>query len=357
MTVYNFFAGPAMLPPEVVEKAKTLGFNFVNMKISAMEVSHRAPEFMDMLQEMEEDIRSLMNIPDDYAVLFMQGGARTQFAMVPLNLIQDKKVVDYFDTGSWSQAAIIEAQKYAQVNIVSSSQENGYKTIALPTQWKFSTDAAYTHYTTNETINGLQFKEIPDSPAPLVADMSSDILSYPLDVSRFGLIYAASQKNMGPAGLTLVIVKKSLLKEPHPLTPTILNYHTHIASGSLYNTCPTYPWYIVALVMKWLRTQGGVAEIAKRNARKANKLYDFIDTSNFYTNNVDQQYRSHMNVVFNVPTSELTNIFVAQADKAGFYGLLGHPKLGGLRASIYNAMDEAGVDALIGFMADFARKY
>lgn len=357
MPIYNFSAGPSMIPAEVITEAQSAGFNFCDLGISAMEISHRSPQFEALAQEMAQDLRELLKIPEDYAVLFLQGGARTQFAMIPMNLLQNATHADYFDTGIWSQGAIEEAKRYAQVNIVSSSKSNHYRTIADSKDWQFSENAAYVHYTSNETINGLQFKAIPATDKPLVADMSSDILSYPLDINRFGLIYAAAQKNIGPAGLTLVIVKKNLVTAPLPFTPAILRYQTHIEHRSLYNTCPTFSWYVTSRVIKWLKRQGGVAAMAKINEHKAQKLYQAIDQSDFYYNHVDKNYRSAMNVPFHLQKPEFTQHFADSAAKAGLYGLIGHPKFGGLRASIYNAMPEAGINKLIEFMQDFAKKY
>ena len=356
MNVYNFSAGPAMIPAEVIDETREEGFNFCNLGISVMEISHRSREFEALNREMEKDLRQLMGISDDYAVLFLQGGARTQFAMVPLNLLNGKDSVDYFDTGVWSLGAIEEAKRYAKVNVVSSSKDLNYNSIAVPSDWKFSADAAYVHYTTNETISGLQFKDIPQVNRPLVADMSSDILSYPLDVNRFGLIYAAAQKNMGAAGLTTVIVKKSLLGEPLSFTPTMLRYQTHLAGQSLYNTIPTLPWFVTSRVLKWLKKMGGITAIQKLNQTKSGKLYKFIDDSEFYSNHIDPAYRSDMNVSFHLRKPELTQIFAEQAKKAGMYGLLGHPKLGGLRASTYNAMTLQGVDTLLQFMQEFEKR-
>lgn len=357
MTVYNFSAGPAMIPNEVIAEIRSAGFNFCNLGISVMEISHRSPEFEALNYEMEQDLRDLMGISDEYAVLFLQGGARTQFAMVPLNLLNGQNRADYFDTGVWSQGAIEEAKRYAKVNIVSSSKALDYNSIAEPETWNFSPDAAYVHYTTNETISGLQFKDIPKTEKPLVADMSSDILAYPLDVNRFGLIYAAAQKNMGAAGLTTVIIKKSLLGEPLTYTPAMLRYQTHFANHSLYNTVPTLPWFVTSRVLKWLKNLGGVAAIQKHNQHKASKLYEAIDASNFYYNQIDPTYRSQMNVSFHLRKPELTQSFASNATEAGLYGLLGHRKLGGLRASIYNAMPQEGIECLLQFMYEFEKRY
>ncbi len=356
-TVYNFSAGPAVLPRPVLERAQAELLNWHGSGMSVMEMSHRGKEFISIAEQAEADLRRLMQIPDNYKVLFLQGGAHTQFAMIPLNLAAGGQAVDYVDTGDWSLKAINEARKLAKVNVVTSSKDSCYTTIPAIEQWRFDPDAAYLHYTTNETIRGVEFNYLPESgDVPLVADMSSDILSRPLDISRFGLIYAGAQKNIGPAGLTLVIVRDDLIGKASAATPSMLNYQLYADYDSMYNTPPTYAWYLAGLVFQWLLEQGGLAAIAQKNQRKANKLYAAIDASDFYHNPVDPSCRSWMNVPFTSPDPALDKLFLAETAAAGLLGLKGHRLVGGMRASIYNAMSEAGVDALIDFMQDFEQR-
>lgn len=356
--IYNFNAGPAALPTEVLEQAQKELLDWHNLGMSVMEISHRSKEFIALAAEAEQDLRDLLNVPKNYKVLFLQGGARLQFAMVPMNLLHGKNKVDYFSTGEWSKFAIKEAQKYAQVNLVADAATNNYKTIPAKNTWQLSADAAYVHFTSNETVNGLQFQTEPETGSiPLVADMSSDILSRPIDIAKYGLIYAGAQKNIGPAGLTLVIVREDLIGKPLPFTPIMMDYKAHADNDSMYNTPPTFAWYLAGLVFKWLKQQGGVAQIAKINQRKAQKLYQFIDESDFYKNDIDPNYRSQMNVVFTLPNKDMDEEFLKQAKAAGLTGLKGHKLVGGMRASIYNAVSEKAVDALINFMAEFAKQY
>ncbi len=300
----------------------------------------------------------MLAIPSSYKVLFLQGGARSQFAMVPLNLLRGKKTADYLDIGVWSKMALTEASRYCDVNVVASSAAQNYTTIPKQDTWQCNPEAAYFHYVDNETVNGVEFPQTPvlAENIPLVSDMSSNILSRVFDISRFGLVYAGAQKNMGPAGVTLVIVREDMLGDALPFTPTMFNYKVHTDAKSLYNTPPIFPWYIVGLVLQWLKKQGGIAAIEKINQRKAKKLYEFIDGSDFYTNSINPLYRSRMNVVFRLNDESRNNQFLDAAKAAGLTGLKGHSAVGGMRASIYNAMPEKGVDTLIGFMQDFQQR-
>jgi phosphoserine aminotransferase len=355
---YNFSAGPAMLPAAVLEKAQQDMLDWNNSGMSVMEMSHRGKEFSSIAKKAEADLRELMSIPDDYAVLFLQGGASSQFSMIPMNLLRGKTKADYFNTGAWSKKAIAEAQKYCDVNIVSDSTDNQFSTIADKATWQFSDDAAYVHYTVNETIQGLEFDDIPDTgDIPLVADLSSTILSRPIDVSRFGLIYAGAQKNIGPAGLCIVIVRRDLIGNPIDKTPAMFDYKLADDNGSMYNTPATYSWYLAGLVFDWLNNLGGLKAMAKINDSKQSKLYAAIDSSDFYHNPVDEKYRSWMNIPFTLADNSLDELFLSQAKEAGLLTLKGHKSAGGMRASIYNAMPETGVDALIAFMTEFEQQH
>lgn len=354
--IYNFSAGPAALPSEVVRRIREDLPSWQGQGVSIMEISHRTPEFESLAQSVEATLRDLLNIPDQYHILFMQGGGRAQYAMLPLNLLDNKSTVDYFNTGIWSEIAIAEASRYAHVNIVASNKGDDFKTLPLDSDtYRLDPKAAYVHYVSNETINGIEFYEPPFvQNTPLIADMSSDLLSKPINVNQFSLIYACAQKNLGIAGLTLVIIKDDLLGKAHPLTPTLYNYQTYVDTGSLYNTPPTFAWYVTGLVLEWLKAQGGVEAIYAVNQRKAKKLYDFIDQHPFYRNSVAAACRSRMNVVFHLANPDETSRFLVESRAAGLYALKGHSRLGGLRASLYNSMPEAGVDALITFMSEFA---
>ena len=356
--VYNFSAGPAMLPDAVLERARAELLDWHGTGMSVMEMSHRGEEFVSIARQAEADLRRLMGIPDDYHVLFLQGGATSQFAMVPMNLLRGRGRADYIDTGLWSRKAIKEARRYCEVNVAASSEAGGYTTIPPRESWRLDPEAAYVHYTPNETIGGVEFHWIPDTgDVPLVADMSSTILSRPVDVSRFGLIYAGAQKNIGPAGLTVVIVRRDLVGETLPGTPTMLDYAAHAEAGSMLNTPPTFAWYLAGLVFQWLLEQGGLEAMAERNRRKAEKLYAAIDASGFYRNPVDPACRSWMNVPFTLADAALDATFLEEAKAAGLVALKGHRSVGGMRASIYNAMPEEGVDRLIEFMQDFERRH
>jgi phosphoserine aminotransferase len=355
---YNFSAGPAMLPEPVLQQAREELLDWQGSGMSVMEMSHRGKEFMSIAEQAEADLRELLNIPLDYRVLFLQGGATSQFAMVPMNLLRGRQKADYLNTGLWSKKAIAEAKRYCQVNLVASSESSHFTTLPPRDTWQCDPEAAYFHYTPNETINGVEFHTIPQvGETPLAADMSSTILSRPMDVSKFGVIYAGAQKNIGPAGLTIVIVREDLIGETLPGTPTLFDYKVQSDNGSMTNTPPTYAWYIAGLVFQWLKDQGGLEVIGQRNQHKAELLYAAIDRSGFYKNPVDPSCRSWMNVPFTLPDSELNKPFLAEAKGAGLLTLAGHRSVGGMRASIYNAMPEEGVTTLIDFMNDFARRH
>jgi len=355
--VFNFSAGPAAVPEDVLQIAKEELLDWQGSGMSVMEMSHRGKEFMSIATKAEEDLRELMAIPENYKVLFLQGGASAQFAMVPLNLMRNKIRADYINTGAWSKKAIAEAKRYCQVDIAATTEDSKFTRAPTQQELTLNSDAAYVHYTPNETIGGVEFNYIPDTgDAPLVADMSSTILSKPIDVSKYGVIYAGSQKNIGPAGLAVVIVRDDLLGHASEETPAMFNYKTHADNGSMYNTPPTYTWYFAGLVFAWLKNKGGLAAMAEINQRKAQKLYKAIDDSSFYQNPVDLDSRSLMNVPFTLANADLDATFLEQAKDQGLVTLKGHRSVGGMRASIYNAMPEAGVDALVAFMADFEKR-
>jgi phosphoserine aminotransferase len=354
--VYNFSAGPAMLPEPVLARASEELLDWHGSGMSVMEMSHRGKEFVSIAEQAERDLRDLLAIPDNYKVLFLQGGATLQFAMVPMNLMAGNPIADYVNTGQWSKKAIKEAQRFGEINIVATAEAEGFTTVPPFEQWRLDPNASYVHYTPNETIGGVEFHWIPETgDVPLVADMSSTILSRPLDVSRYGIIYAGAQKNIGPAGVTVVIVREDLIGHAPVSTPAMLDYKVHAEAGSMSNTPPTYAWYIAGLVFQWLKERGGLEAMAEVNQRKAEKLYAAIDASDFYANPVDPACRSWMNVPFTLADPELDGEFLKQAAAVGLVTLKGHRSVGGMRASIYNAMPEEGVDALIEFMAEFAR--
>ena len=356
--VFNFSAGPAVLPEEVLQQAKEELLDWHGSGMSVMEMSHRGKEFIAIAEKAEADLRELMNIPANYKVLFLQGGAAAQFAMVPLNLLRGKKSADYINTGEWSKKAIKEARKFGGVNIAATSEATNFSTVPPQKDWKLDPDAAYLHYTPNETIGGVEFSFVPQTGGvPLVADMSSTILSRPVDVTRFGVIYAGAQKNIGPAGLTIVIVREDLIGGAAANTPSMFDYKIHVENASMYNTPPTYAWYIAGLVFDWLKKKGGLKAMAEINQRKAEKLYACIDSSGgFYKNPVEKHSRSWMNVPFTLKDAALDEPFLKGTKAAGLVQLKGHRSVGGMRASIYNAMPEAGIDALIAYMQDFMRK-
>jgi phosphoserine aminotransferase len=321
-------------------------------------MSHRGKEFMAIAAQAEADLREIMAIPANYKVLFLQGGASQQFAMVPMNLFGAKGVADYLCTGSWSKKAISEAKRFGKVNVVADTKDSKFTTVPQAGAIKFTPGAAFVHYTPNETIEGVEFPYIPDTgDVPLVADMSSTILSRPVDVSKFGVIYAGAQKNIGPAGLVVVIIREDLIGQAGDQVPAMLDYKIHAENESMYNTPPTYGWYLAGLVFAWIKRKGGLLGMAEINRRKADKLYAAIDNSGFYRNPVEKQCRSWMNVPFTLPREELDEPFLAGAKKAGLVTLKGHRSVGGMRASIYNAMPEAGIDALIAYMAEFQKQH
>jgi phosphoserine aminotransferase len=351
---FNFSAGPAALPTEVLEQARDELLDYRGKGLSVMEMSHRSAEFIDIAERAEADFRELLGVPKSYKVLFLQGGATAQFSAVPLNLTKPDDVVDYVDTGSWSDKAIAEARRFCRVNVAASSKARNYDHIPAVAEWRRSKDAAYVHVCGNETIGGLEFHEYPDTGAtPLVADMSSTLLSRPLDVTKFGLIYSGAQKNIGPAGITVVVIRDDLIGRARKDTPIMLDYAPHAKNDSMYNTPPTYAWYIAGLVFQWLKKLGGLRAMAAINERKARKLYTAIDTSNFYRSPIEPRDRSWMNVPFTLSDPKLDDEFVRRAEAARLLTLKGHRSVGGMRASLYNAVPEAAVDALIEFMQDF----
>lgn len=353
---YNFCAGPAALPEAVLIKAQAEMLDYQGRGLSVMEMSHRSDEYVAIAQKAERDLRDLMAIPDDYKVLFLQGGASTQFAQIPLNLLGDRNTADYVNTGEWSKKAIKEAKRYCNVNLVATDEANNFTRVPDFSSWKLDPNAAYLHYTPNETIQGVEFDFIPDVNVPLVADYSSSILSRPVDVSKFGLIYAGAQKNIGPAGITVVIVREDLLGKALPITPSMLDYKIHADNDSMYNTPPTYAWYLAGLVFEWIKQQGGVDGMAQLNKAKKDKLYAYIDNSGFYRNPVAINNRSWMNVPFTLPDAALDKPFLKEAEAARLLNLKGHRLVGGMRASIYNPVPMEAVDALIAFMQDFAKR-
>ncbi|MEE9351611.1 MAG: 3-phosphoserine/phosphohydroxythreonine transaminase [Thiotrichaceae bacterium] len=354
---YNFSAGPAMLPSAVLKQAQDEMLDWKDSGMSVMEMSHRGKEYMSIAAQAEANLREVMEIPDNYKVLFLQGGASSQFSMIPMNLFgaaDSKRKADYVNTGAWSKKAIAEAKRFGEINVVASSEDTSFTTVPAFDTWTLDPEASYVHYTPNETIGGVEFGWVPETgDVPLVADMSSTILSRPIDVSKFGLIYAGAQKNIGPAGLTLVIIRQDLIGDAIEGTPAMFQYATHANNDSMYNTPPTYGWYLAGLVFQWIKQIGGMSAIAEINERKASKLYAMIDGSSFYNSPVDVEYRSWMNIPFTLKDAGLDADFLAQAADKGLITLKGHRSVGGMRASIYNAMPEEGVDALISFMQEF----
>jgi len=355
--IYNFSAGPAVLPEPVLAQAAEEMLDWHGTGMSVMEMSHRGKAFVGIAEQAEADLKELLAVPAGYQVLFLQGGATAQFAAVPMNLLGDQTSADYLNTGSWSKKAIAEARQYGAVNVVAESAQTDPMGVPPRAQWQTDPHAAYLHYCANETITGVEFLDIPDSgDVPLVSDMSSTFLSRPIDVSKFGLIYAGAQKNFGPAGLTVVIVRDDLLERASAQTPSVWHYRAQSQADSMLNTPATYSWYIAGLVFQWLKREGGLEVMAERNARKAAKLYAAIDQSDFYRNPVEPGSRSWMNVPFVLADDQLDGAFLKGASEAGLETLKGHRSVGGMRASIYNAMPESGVDALIEFMADFEKR-
>ncbi|MDQ3289002.1 MAG: 3-phosphoserine/phosphohydroxythreonine transaminase [Pseudomonadota bacterium] len=357
--VYNFSAGPATLPEEVLRQARDEMLDWHGVGASIVELSHRGPEFMQVATEAEADLRTLMSIPEEYAVLFLAGGATTAQALIPLNFADPGQAADYVITGHWGKTALKQAKPYVAANIAANGEAGGFRDVPPRPEWNLSADAAYVHYTANETIHGVEFRDVPDTGSvPLVADFSSSIVSEPLDVSRFGVIYAGAQKNLGPVGISVVIVRRDLLERAGQPRADIFDYRSHLKGESMLNTPPTWNWYLAGLVFKWMLVEGGVAEFAQRNARKSALLYSVIDASGgFYRNEVAPQVRSRMNIPFFLKDDALDKPFLKQAQEAGLISLKGHRALGGMRASIYNAMPEEGVQALAGFMRDFQQRH
>ena len=353
MRAFNFSPGPAALPDAVLEQAQAEMLDYQSRGLSVMEMSHRSPQFMAIAERAETDLRTLLDIGDDHHVLFLHGGASMQFAMVPMNLCAAGDMVDYIHTGAWGTKAIAEARRFANVRIAASSEAENFTRVPSPSDWRLTDGAAYCHITTNETIGGVQFHDFPTTDAPLVADMSSDLLSRPLDMRRFGLVYAGAQKNLGPAGLGVVIVRKDLVGRAGTGVPRLLNYAIQAEHGSMFNTPPAYSWYVAGLVFRWVREQGGVRAMQRASVRKAAKLYAAIDASDFYNSPVRIADRSLMNVPFTLAEPRLDGAFLAGAEARRLLNIKGHRSVGGMRASLYNAVSETAVDALVAYMADF----
>jgi phosphoserine aminotransferase len=353
--IFNFSAGPAMLPPEVLARAGDEMLDWRGSGMGVMEMSHRGKEFMSIAAEAEADLRSLLAIPQNYKVLFLQGGATLQFAQVPMNLLAGKGKADYVVTGEWSKKAVKEAKLYCDVAIAATSEDRNFS--YAPKQWKVRPDAAYVHYCSNETIGGVEFHQIPKTERPLVADASSHFLSRPLDVSKFALIYAGAQKNAGPAGLTFVIVRDDLLGKAAKGTPTVMDYKAQADADSMLNTPACYSMYVAGLVFKWLQQQGGLAAVEQKNIQKAKLLYDYLDSSQFFHNPVQSEDRSRMNVPFTLKNDALDAEFLKGAQARGMVQLKGHRSVGGMRASIYNAMPIEGVQALVSYMKEFEKQH
>ncbi|MBW8894980.1 MAG: 3-phosphoserine/phosphohydroxythreonine transaminase [Acidobacteria bacterium] len=355
--IFNFSAGPAILPVEVLEQAQRDLLSLPGVGMSILEISHRSKPFEDILAGCEADLRTLAGIPDGYRVLFLQGGASLQFSMVAMNLLPAGGSADYIVSGSWSQKAVKEAKRVSAVKIAGTTESGNFTRVPRQNELTLDPKAAYVHYTTNNTIFGTEFQYVPDTGSvPLVADTSSDIFSGPIDVSKYALIYAGAQKNLAPAGVTLVIIRDDMLKRTPSSLPTMLQYGVHVENKSMYNTPPVFAIYVMRLVLAWLLKQGGLAAVGARNARKANKLYAAIDRTEFYRGHAENDSRSRMNVTFRLPSEELEKKFIEDATAAGLDGLKGHRSVGGLRASIYNAFPEEGVDALVQFMSEFERR-
>jgi len=354
--VFNFSAGPAMIPAEVLEQAKNELLDWQGTGTSVMEMSHRGKEFMSIAAQAEADLRDLMSIPSNYKVLFLQGGASSQFSLVPMNLAAKDKKTSYFVTGSWSKKAVKEAEKLSDVEVIANTQDSRFTLAPDEGSYTVSENSVYVHYTPNETIEGVEFPYIPDTGSvPLIADFSSTILSRPIEAERFGLIYAGAQKNIGPAGLTLVIVREDLLTRCNDQLPSMFSYKVLADADSMFNTPSTYAWYLSGLVFQWLKRQGGLEAMAKKNLAKSSKLYQVIDESDFYANPVRVSDRSWMNVPFTLADAKLDGLFLQEAKKRDLVTLKGHRSVGGMRASIYNAMPEEGIDALVAFMQDFEK--
>lgn len=351
--VYNFSPGPATLPLEVLQQASSDVVNFQETGIGLIEMSHRSKEFMAVADNTESLLRELMEIPDNYKVLFLQGGASSQFFMIPMNLLGNGKKATYLNTGTWSKKAIKEAKLFGDIDVAYSSEESTFNRVPTQDEYNVDPDSEYLYFVSNNTIYGTQFPEMPETDSVLISDMSSDILSRKIDVSKFGIIFAGAQKNMGPAGVTIVIIREDLLERTPDNTPTMLCYKTHADKGSMFNTPPCFPIYCVGEVLKWLKKQGGVAAMEARNIEKANLLYNRIDSTDYYRGHAEKTSRSLMNISFNLPNAELEAKFIAEAAKIGLNGLKGHRSIGGCRASIYNAFPQEGVEKLVAFMTEF----
>tara|TARA_B100000965_G_C19492042_1_gene713472 strand:- start:52 stop:1137 length:1086 start_codon:yes stop_codon:yes gene_type:complete len=356
--LFNFCAGPAALPEAVLQRAQAELLDWQGKGLSVMEMSHRSDEFVAIAQQAEQDLRDLLVIPDNYKVLFLQGGASQQFAQIPLNLMPEGGSADYIDTGIWSRKAIDEAYRFGNVNVAGSAKAYDYFAIPGQNEWQLSADAAYVHYCPNETIGGLEFNWVPQTgDVPLVADMSSTILSRPIDVSRFGMIYAGAQKNIGPSGLVVVIVREDLLGRARASCPTMLDYAVAAQNDSMYNTPPTFAWYLSGLIFQWLKEQGGLDAVKRINDAKQKALYSAIDGSELYNNPINVADRSWMNIPFRLADDRLDKPFLAGAEERGLLNLKGHRSVGGMRASIYNAVPQAAVDALVAYMAEFEQQH
>ena len=358
MRIFNFSAGPAVLPETVLRQARDEMLDWQGSGMSVMEMSHRGKEFITIAETAEADLRELLVIPSSYKVLLLQGGATAQFAMVPMNLLSGKTKADYIHTGEWAKKAIGEAKKFCDVNVAASSEDKKFTYAPKQASWRLSSDAAYVHYTGNETIGGVEFQWVPQTGSvPLVCDLSSSLMSRPVDVSQFGLIYAGAQKNIGPAGLTIVIVREDLVGNAPATTPSMLDYKIHAYNGSMYNTPPTYAIYMAGLVFQWLKRNGGLKQMERINIAKANAIYDVLDASGFYRSPVAKDDRSRMNIPFTLADEGLDEPFLKAAKQRGLIQLKGHRSVGGMRASVYNAMPIEGVHTLVEFMRDFERKH
>lgn len=356
--VFNFGAGPATLPLAVMERARDEFLDWAGTGMSVIEISHRSKEFQRMAERSEEYLRALLDIPSDYKVLFLQGGATSQFSMVPLNLTEAGARVDYLDTGIWSAKAIKEASRFCDVNVVGATSRAETVSLPDPSSWDLDGDAAYLYYTANETIDGLQFHEVPEvGNLPLVTDMTSEFLSHPVDVRRFGVIFAGAQKNFGPSGLVIVVVRSDLVGRARAGTPALYDYAAFAESGSMINTPSTFSWYMAGLMFEWIRDQGGVTAMERNSIRRSDRLYEVIDDSGFYFNNVSPRDRSRMNVPFRLADESLDGLFLEEALGHGLAALKGHRSVGGMRASLYNGMPDEGVEALVDFMKDFAARH
>jgi len=358
MRIFNFSAGPAVLPETVLQQARDEMLDWQGSGMSVMEMSHRGKEFLAIAETAEADLRELLMIPSSYKILFLQGGATAQFAMVPMNLLSGKTKADYIHTGEWAKKAIGEAKKFCDVNVAASSEDRKFTYAPKQASWKLSSDAAFVHYTGNETIGGVEFQWVPETGnVPLVCDLSSSLMSRPVDVSKFGLIYAGAQKNIGPAGLTIVIVREDLVGHAPATTPSMFDYKVHADNGSMYNTPPTYAIYMAGLVFQWLKRNGSLTQMEKINIAKAKAVYDVLDGSGFYRSPVAKDDRSRMNIPFTLADEGLDEPFLKAAKQRGLIQLKGHRSVGGMRASVYNAMPIEGVHTLVEFMRDFERKH